>query len=361
MTEAQTAPLAPRTDTNSIAPRTNTSVAVKEVIDLRIHLAKRRAERVERDEERRVRDQGKRRRKKRAPLPSFLPGYEEEATQQETTARLSKQMQEDLGLAPAAHTEEVQLMADARMRYTAMSKGLTQAQHEVAAVPPARTEGAACGGSPQGEALLIKKVAHQQRRTQGAACGSSPQGEALLHKKVANQQRRAALPLPEPIEPVGWTQPLYAPVPSVSAAPQTEAHDDVGALPVCDAFCDAPPEAPWTGAADGTSVRLSEQPQPSLVDDVADAGFTPPKTSLMSVPSDDDEATPTELPVYDRCLSYVTAIAAACAEPLAHHGAAAGRGGRARAALAAAALIAGSALLLSVLRTRGAGRAVRLA
>jgi hypothetical protein len=177
--------------------------------DLRIKIAKNRAARVQQEQENAVAAAAtmvhhvgagtlagdataQRRNKKKKPLPSFLPDYESPgrfpemttttttttttattATTATGTGHMSREMLEDLGLAPAAEGEQ------------AASAHTEQ--------PPAEDAEGPSAPSPFGAALLQRKVANQQARQHGMhASMTSPLGAALVQRKVANQQRRAA-------------------------------------------------------------------------------------------------------------------------------------------------------------------------
>lgn len=152
--------------------------------DLRLHLAKQRAARAQKEQEESTAksfvspkaEKARKKKTKKKPLASFLPDYESNspsaapeessvAPPVQSTSRMSRSMREDLGIAspPPVKAAKKEPTAD----------------------------------SPYGDALLLKKVAFQQRRKQieaeeEAPAAASPFGEALLLKKVAFQQERRA-------------------------------------------------------------------------------------------------------------------------------------------------------------------------
>lgn len=111
------------------------------------------------------------RKKKKKPLPSFMPDYESPNATSTTMCRTSSGMIDDASLHSSG---EVTL-----------------------AVPDAEAAEAAAASSPHGEALLRRKVSSQQAKPQADvqasaqdSFASSPYGKELMLRKVANQLRR---------------------------------------------------------------------------------------------------------------------------------------------------------------------------
>lgn len=126
--------------------------------------------------------------KKKKPLPSFLPDYESPNAQKlesHTTSRMSRQLLADLGITEATTETAVapavpsELVASLHAKYAGMNDKIAEARRSMMAASPAdddnddATTPAGEESSPQGAALLARKVARQASRSMHTASAVS--------------------------------------------------------------------------------------------------------------------------------------------------------------------------------------------